>query len=446
VLKPIRFALAGVVAGATLAASAAPTGAAVTCVSGSAPAPAAVTKSATSVGDATAVLQGKVNPNGCATTYHFEYGLTASYGTNTAETPAGSGTSFVSAVASITGLKPNTTYHFRVVASSVGGTMPGSDVTFTTKPGCIAGVAPTVATLPATRVGPSTATLHGTVDPNGCDTVYHFQYGTTTGYGKVTVTRAAGHGTIPVAAAATIFGLSPNTIYHFRIVATSAGGTMDGSDMSFKTPAGCVRLTLPSATTQAATGVTQTTATLNGAVGTNGCATEYWFQYGRTTHYSNTTTRHKIAAGMGTVPVAASIGGLTRDTLYHFRLVVKNSVGTRFGADRTFRTATAPVSKIRIDSRRPAVRRGFFVALHLHCSAGTTVCAGRVRLFRNGHFLGSHGFAISPRSTNVVLVKLNALGRRLMRHHKQLRHVKVVAHSTHNTAIRFVVLVRTFKP
>ncbi|HWO82440.1 MAG TPA: 6-bladed beta-propeller [Solirubrobacterales bacterium] len=81
-----------------------------------------------------ATLNAKVNPQGEASTYHFEWGETTSYG-NSAPVPdasVGSGTSDVAVSRALSGLKPETTYHFRVVAKNGEGTTVGPDATFTT--------------------------------------------------------------------------------------------------------------------------------------------------------------------------------------------------------------------------------------------------------------------------------------------------------------------------
>jgi hypothetical protein len=84
------------------------------------------------VTDTTALLAGYVNPNGGHTTYRFEYGLDTSYGSTTAVDNAGSGATAVPATKSVSGLQPNTTYHFRLVASNAAGETQGADQTFTT--------------------------------------------------------------------------------------------------------------------------------------------------------------------------------------------------------------------------------------------------------------------------------------------------------------------------
>jgi hypothetical protein len=90
------------------------------------------TKPATNVGEYTATLNGVVNPNGATTKYYFEYGTTTSYGTKSAEVSAGSGTTNLEESLSGIALNPETTYHFRIVATNSNGTSDGEDATFKT--------------------------------------------------------------------------------------------------------------------------------------------------------------------------------------------------------------------------------------------------------------------------------------------------------------------------
>ncbi|MBA7596698.1 hypothetical protein ES703_03682 [subsurface metagenome] len=96
--------------------------------------PTAITGTPTDVSSVSATLNGTVNPNGSSTTYYFEYGITTNYGSQTPDPPGsvGSGTSNVSVSAPVLELTPNTTYHFRLVASNIGGVDEGNDTTFTT--------------------------------------------------------------------------------------------------------------------------------------------------------------------------------------------------------------------------------------------------------------------------------------------------------------------------
>jgi hypothetical protein len=93
---------------------------------------------------------------------------------------------------------------------------------------------PTVKTGGAARVTPTSATLTGTVNPNGARTTYYFQWGGTKLYAFATGPTDAGSGTHARAAAADITGLNPNTTYHYRIVARNEKGTTFGADRTFK--------------------------------------------------------------------------------------------------------------------------------------------------------------------------------------------------------------------
>jgi len=90
--------------------------------------------------------------------------------------------------------------------------------------------APTVTTSDATSLAASTATLNGSVNPNGSSTTYYFEYGTTTDYGSTTISTDAGTGTTSVSVSADLTGLSEGTTYHFRLVATNSVGTSNGDD------------------------------------------------------------------------------------------------------------------------------------------------------------------------------------------------------------------------
>jgi hypothetical protein len=97
-----------------------------------APAPKAVTGSATAVTQSGAKLSGTVDPNGTATSYHFSYGPTANYGSQTPNSTTGTGTQPVNVTRTLTGLASGTTYHYRLVASNGNGSSNGLDRTFTT--------------------------------------------------------------------------------------------------------------------------------------------------------------------------------------------------------------------------------------------------------------------------------------------------------------------------
>jgi hypothetical protein len=227
-------------------------------------APTVVTEAASSVGQTSATLKATVNPNGVEVSEcKFEYGPSTAYGSSAPCTPSpGSGKSAVALSASLTSLIANTSYHFRVVARNLGGTSNGGDQTFVTPPS-----PPTVETKAASSIAQTGATLNATVNPNGGEvSECKLEYGTTTSYASsAQCTPSPGSGASPVAVSASITGLSSNTTYHFRIVATNVSGTSKGSDQTFATlpPP-------PTVETKAASSIARTGATLNATVNPNG--------------------------------------------------------------------------------------------------------------------------------------------------------------------------------
>lgn len=95
--------------------------------------------------------------------------------------------------------------------------------------------APSVTTGAASGVGDSSAMVTGTVHPNGQVTTYYFRYGTTPAYGVQSSPSSAGSGTGSVAVHTTLYGLTPNTTYHYQLLAQSAGGTSYSNDQTFTT-------------------------------------------------------------------------------------------------------------------------------------------------------------------------------------------------------------------
>jgi len=94
---------------------------------------------------------------------------------------------------------------------------------------------PAVTTGGASNVTGTGATISGTVNPEGQQTYYYFQWGTSTAYGGASASGSAGTGSASVSVSASLSGLQRRTTYHYRLVATNASGTSYGADRAFKT-------------------------------------------------------------------------------------------------------------------------------------------------------------------------------------------------------------------
>ena len=366
-----------------------------TFTTGSATAPTVVTSSASGVTATKATLNGTVNPNGAATTYQFEYGTTTSYGSVTTSRSAGSGTATSAVLDSLSGLSPNTIYHFRITATSSLGTVQGADQTFTTNYN-----PPTVTTSAATSISSTGAQINGTVNPNGSITTCQFEYGTTTSYGTTTTLQNVGSGTAQVSVNAILTGLLPSTTYHYRLTASNAGGTAQGTDLTFTTAAN-----LPTVNTTAATTVTSTGATLNGTVNPNNSATTYAFEYGTTTSYGSTTTVQNLSAGTSAVTVSSALTGLNPGTTYHYRITATNTAGTVQGTDQSFVTAGALVPTVTTSAATSVTATGAQlngaanpngVAATAQFEYGTTTAYGSITTAQN---VGSGSISVTISTT-----------------------------------------------
>ena len=198
--------------------------------------PTVTTGPPTNAGQTSATLTGIIDPAGgpAVTGCLFEYGLKQdeySLGTLECE-PKPPYSSTESVTANLSGLTSETTYHYRLVASSSEGTSYGKDQTFT--PHAVLDTT----TDPATDETSSSAILNGSWIGAGEDTHYYFEWGPTTSYGNVTTMAPGVDGGSGVGVQSRTFqltGLDPLTFYHFRIVASNSKGTTVGSDQSFET-------------------------------------------------------------------------------------------------------------------------------------------------------------------------------------------------------------------
>jgi len=130
-----------------------------------------------------------------------------------------------------------------------------------------------------------------------------------------------------------------------RGIAAGRGGTIYVSDFGNNRVERWNQPWTPEATTEAATGVKATEATLNATINPAGSSTTYQFEYGPSSpSYGSKAPATPGSAGSGADPVAKSqlLTGLKAETTYHYRIVATSNEGTVYGQDRTFSTIGPP--------------------------------------------------------------------------------------------------------
>jgi hypothetical protein len=324
---------------------------------------------------------------------------------------------------------------------------------------------PTVTATAVTNITLTTATLNGTVNPNGVSTNCYFVYEPASGLPSVTTPPTqVGSGTSLVAVAADAYGLLPNANYWVWLYATNADGvtvrsdnvTFTASAVSPTSPA-----IAPSVTADAATEVASTTATLHGTVNPNAVPTTYTFYYGLSAGDTPWNTGF-ASAGSGTSPVAVSadLAGLKPDTTYYVFLFAHDTTDTRlysWGSTESFTalaatatatgpaagptaTATGPAAgptakttakarraasrrnteaRIVIDSMTIVVARSRAATAPVKLSCVGAACSGSVQLEKTAgksQLLAGTSYRIAKGRTATVFLRLTPAGRVVLAH------------------------------
>ncbi len=296
--------------------------------------PEATTEAPTSITDTSATLNGGVNPEGLATTYQFQYGASTSYGSVTPSSPGavGSDSTEHHLSAELTGLTPGATYHYRIAASNANGTVYGVDETL-----YVHGV-PTVVTEGVAVARQHSLELAVSITPHGLDTHYEVEYGPTAEYGSHTASRDLGAGGETVTGNPELKALELGTIYHYRVVATNADGTVYGTDQ--------VASTASVATISGETilNLKESSVTLSANALDYNLASTVHFEYGTTSEYGASTAPVALEAKEHPLTTTALLSGLEPGTTYHYRLALESEAGFEYGTDATFKTpsVTAP--------------------------------------------------------------------------------------------------------
>lgn len=301
-------------------------------------APSVSTYQPTSIGQNSATLSGYASGNGGNINAWIEFPCYSSvYGqvNNTTSTNLSS---------TVYSLSPNTSYSYCAVAQNTnsGQVVRGSVVTFTTSGSNYYQntSSPSVTTYSATNISTTSATLNGYVDPNNNYTTRWFRYGTSSSYLTMN-TNSVSQGTSAQSVSDYIYNLSPNTTYYFQAVAQNSYGVNYGSVMSFNTNSSLIPVYNNGSTTVVttlATGVTQTSAQINGILqNSSNVSTNVYFEYGTTVDMGLTTIPKSIGTATST-PFFETLSNLAPNTIYYYRANAENANGKARGVIEIFST------------------------------------------------------------------------------------------------------------
>ena len=201
---------------------------------------------------------------------------------------------------------------------------------------------PDVTTGPTTITGITSATVKGTVDPDGVALEEcFFEYGLTNAYGQTKpCTESVGEiGVGKKEVDADLSGLSQETLYHYRLVAKNANATIKGEDATFKTPS------KPGIKGVWAQEVGFVEATLKAQINPENAATTYRFEWGTDPSYGQSTGEIALGSDNTDHTVSLALEGLQPGATYHYRVVAHNTIGISESTDHAFTAFPAPASK-----------------------------------------------------------------------------------------------------
>jgi hypothetical protein len=177
----------------------------------------------------------------------------------------------------------------------------------------------------ATTTSTGAAITAAAANPDVQNGTIAIQYGASVIYGAVSAPQPLPAGSSASLKTFTITGLSPGTVYHYRVVASDPDGTAYGPDQTLTT---LPPPPVPTVTTLAAGSIGTSTATLHATVNPNGALTTAEFRYGTSSTLAGaqTTAQQVVGAGTAAVAVPANLSGLKPGKKYYFRVVAANSV------------------------------------------------------------------------------------------------------------------------
>lgn len=283
----------------------------------------------------TAVCGGNVTSDGGLQV--FERGVCWSISQNptTSDAKTTDGTGIGNFTSNITGLTEETTYYVRAYATNEMGTAYGEEKSFLTTS------KPTVTTSPVTEISDTSAVCGGNVTSTGSSAIVARGVCWAT-HINPTIEDDKTFDSVDTGNSFTsnITGLTEGTTYYVRAYATNADGTSYGGGRFFRT------LSLPVVSTNAVTNISFTTATCGGNITSDGGAEVTACGVCWSTSQNPTISDNKTIDGEGLGSFSSNITGLTAETTYYVRAYATNSVGTAYGEQRIFTTATTVLSTV----------------------------------------------------------------------------------------------------
>ena len=259
--------------------------------------------------------------NGTASTYEFKLNG------GTAET-------LTTTTKALTGLTPNTAYTVEVRAVCEDAESDWVTTTFTTLEEIPEIIAPVVTTTEATSVTHESAVLNGTITAGSEEiTAQGFRYKTATASEWIEVSATG------TTISATVNNLTAETAYVFKAFATTASGTVEGTEMTFTTIAAPIVVVEGEVTTTPATEVGNTSATLNGALVSAGNSENYTIGFALATVADFTLEDagvQNITSTLNGSTFTTTVNDLVEGQTYFFRAYITNEAGTAYGAVETF--------------------------------------------------------------------------------------------------------------
>jgi hypothetical protein len=227
--------------------------------------------------------------------------------------------------------------------------------------------------------------------------------------------------------------------------------------------------------TGTASGVTSSSATVNGTVNPEGASVNVSFQYGMTTAYGQATAAQSTGVSNKATPVTAQLTGLPAGATIHYRAVAVSDFGTVVGADQTLTTVSPPpappppppagttsVSRAKVSGSTASVRTSctgpggatcrlsFKLTITETLKGHRLVAASARATGRSTHkvvVVGTANASLQAGQTQTVRIALNSTGRRLVASHHGLKAtLRVTQETAAGVTGTVATQIVTFKP